>query len=84
MLKIKNLYVSVEDKDILKGINFIVNFGEVYVIMGFNGFGKSILVLVIVGKDEFEVIKGSIEFEGEDIKELDLEERVYKGVFFFF
>ena len=84
MLKIKNLHASVEDKDILKGINLTVNPGEVHAIMGPNGSGKSTLASVIAGKDEFEVTKGGIELEGEDIKELDPEERAHKGVFLSF
>ncbi len=84
MLKIKNLHASVEDKDILKGINLTVNPGEVHAIMGPNGSGKSTLASVIAGKDEFEVTKGGIELDGEDIKELDPEERAHKGVFLSF
>lgn len=84
MLKIKNLHASVEDKDILKGINLTVNPGEVHAIMGPNGSGKSTLASVIAGKDEFEVTKGDIQLEGEDIKELDPEERAHKGVFLSF
>ena len=84
MLKIKNLHASVEDKDILKGINLTVNPGEVHAIMGPYSSGKSTLASVIAGKDEFEVTKGGIELEGEDIKELDPEERAHKGVFLSF
>ena len=84
MLKIKNLHASVEDKDILKGINLTVNAGEVHAIMGPNGSGKSTFASVIAGKDEFEVTKGDIELDGEDIKELDPEERAHKGVFLSF
>ena len=84
MLKIKNLHASVEDKDILKGINLTVNPGEVHAIMGPNGSGKSTFASVIAGKDEFEVTKGNIELDGEDIKELDPEERAHKGVFLSF
>ena len=84
MLKIKNLHASVEDKDILKGINLTVNPGEVHAIMGHNGSGKSTFASVIAGKDEFEVTKGNIELDGEDIKELDPEERAHKGVFLSF
>ncbi|MEZ4858968.1 MAG: Fe-S cluster assembly ATPase SufC [Flavobacteriaceae bacterium] len=84
MLKIKNLHASVEDKDILKGINLTVNAGEVHAIMGPNGSGKSTFASVIAGKEEFEVTKGDILFEGEDISELDPEERAHKGVFLSF
>ena len=75
---------SLEDKDILKGINLTVNPGEVHAIMGPNGSGKSTFASVIAGKDEFEVTKGNIELDGEDIKELDPEERAHKGVFLSF
>ena len=84
MLKIKNLHASVDDKDILKGINLEVNPGEVHAIMGPNGSGKSTFASVIAGKDEFEVTDGKIELEGEDINELSPEERAHKGVFLSF
>lgn len=84
MLQIKNLHASVEDKDILKGINLEVNAGEVHAIMGPNGSGKSTLSSVIAGNENFEVTEGSISFEGEDILELDPEERAHKGVFLSF
>lgn len=84
MLKIKNLHASVEDKDILNGISLEVNAGEVHAIMGPNGSGKSTLASVIAGKEEFEITKGEITMEGEDISELDPEERAHKGVFLSF
>jgi len=84
MLKIKNLHASVDDKDILKGINLEVNPGEVHAIMGPNGSGKSTFASVIAGKDEFEVTNGEIELEGEDINELSPEERAHKGLFLSF
>ena len=84
MLQIKNLHASVEEKDILKGINLKVNAGEVHAIMGPNGSGKSTLASVIAGKEEFEVTKGEILLNGEDIIELDPEERAHKGVFLSF
>jgi len=84
MLQIKNLHASVEGKDILKGINLNVKAGEVHAIMGPNGSGKSTLASVISGKEEFEVTKGELSFEGEDISEMDPEERAHKGVFLSF
>lgn len=84
MLQIKNLHASVEEKDILKGINLQVNAGEVHAIMGPNGSGKSTFASVIAGKDEFEVTKGEILLNGEDIIEMDPEERAHKGVFLSF
>lgn len=84
MLKIKDLHASVEEKEILKGINLEVNPGEVHAIMGPNGSGKSTLASVIAGKEEFEVTKGSIEFEGEDLEDTAPEERAHKGIFLSF
>ena len=84
MLNINNLHASVEDKDILKGVNLNVNAGEVHAIMGPNGSGKSTLASVIAGKEEFEISKGEIFFEGKDISELDPEERAHNGVFMSF
>lgn len=84
MLKIKDLHASVEGKDILKGIHLDVNPGEVHAIMGPNGSGKSTLASIIAGKEDFEVTKGAITLFGEDISELNPEERAHKGVFLSF
>lgn len=84
MLKITNLHASIEDKEILKGINLEIKPGEVHAIMGPNGSGKSTLSSVIAGKEEFEQTEGEITFEGEDLTELDAEERAHKGVFLSF
>ena len=84
MLKIKDLHASVEDRAILKGIDLEVKPGEVHAIMGPNGSGKSTFASVIAGKEEFEVTSGEIILDGEDIKELDPEERAHKGVFLSF
>ncbi|MFD2100294.1 Fe-S cluster assembly ATPase SufC [Flagellimonas iocasae] len=84
MLEIKNLHASIDDKKILKGINLEVNAGEVHAIMGPNGSGKSTLASVIAGKEEFEIKKGSISLEGEDLEELAPEERAHKGIFLSF
>lgn len=84
MLQIKNLHAGVEDKDILRGINLEVKAGEVHAIMGPNGSGKSTLASVIAGKEEFELTKGSITFDNEDISEMNPEERAHKGVFLSF
>ncbi len=84
MLKIKDLYAGLEGKDILQGINLEVKAGEVHAIMGPNGSGKSTLASVIAGKDEFEISRGNITFENEDISELDPEERAHKGMFLSF
>ena len=84
MLQIKDVYASVEEKNILKGISLSVNAGEVHAIMGPNGAGKSTLASIIAGKEEFELTKGHITIDGEDITELDAEERAHKGVFLSF
>ncbi|SRX73219.1 Fe-S cluster assembly ATPase SufC [Aequorivita antarctica] len=84
MLKIKDLYAGLEGKDILQGINLEVKAGEVHAIMGPNGSGKSTLASVVAGKDEYEVTRGYITFENEDISDLDPEERAHKGIFLSF
>ncbi len=84
MLKIKNLHASVEGNEILKGIDLEINPGEKHAIMGPNGGGKSTLANVITGNDAYEVTEGEIIFEGENILELDPEERAQKGIFLSF
>ena len=84
MLEIKNLHVSVEDAEILKGIDLKVSPGEVHAIMGPNGSGKSTLAQVMAGKEEYEVTEGSITFQGEDLLDMDPEERAREGVFLAF
>ncbi len=84
MLKIKDLHAGLEGKDILQGINLEVKAGEVHAIMGPNGSGKSTLASVIAGKEEFDITRGYITFENEDISEMDPEERAHKGIFLSF
>ncbi|SEK80378.1 Fe-S cluster assembly ATP-binding protein [Aquimarina amphilecti] len=84
MLEIKDLHASVEDKEILKGLNLNVKAGEVHAIMGPNGAGKSTLASIVAGKEEYEVTEGNILLNGEDIEELAAEERAHKGVFLSF
>ncbi|MEM1339332.1 MAG: Fe-S cluster assembly ATPase SufC [Bacteroidota bacterium] len=84
MLEIKNLHANIENKKILKGINLTVNPGEVHAIMGPNGSGKSTLASVIAGREDFEIKKGSIFLEGEDLEELAPEERAHLGIFMSF
>ena len=84
MLSIKDLKAGVEESQILKGINLEVKPGEVHAIMGPNGSGKSTLSSVIAGREDYEVEGGSISFEGDDILELDPEERAHKGIFLSF
>ena len=84
MIKIKNLQARVEEKEILRGINLEINPGEVHAIMGPNGSGKSTLSSVIAGREDYEVTGGAIDFEGEDLLDLDPEERAHKGIFLSF
>ena len=84
MLSIDNLHVSVEGKPILNGINLDVRAGEVHAIMGPNGSGKSTLSSVIAGNEDYEVTKGDIVYQNENITELAAEERAHKGIFLSF
>ncbi len=84
MLSIKNLHASVEDKEILKGINLEIKAGEVHAIMGPNGSGKSTLSQVLAGNDAFTVTEGEVTLNGENLLELATEERAREGVFLAF
>ena len=84
MLKIENLHASIGDKEILKGISLTVNKGEIHAIMGPNGSGKSTLSSVLIGNPNYEVTGGSVTFEGEDLLELEPEERAHQGLFMSF
>lgn len=84
MLSIKNLHASIEDKEILKGINLEIKAGEVHAIMGPNGSGKSTLSAVIAGNETYEVTEGAVFLDGEDLADLAPEERAHKGVFLSF
>lgn len=81
MLNIKNLAVEVDGNTIIKDLNLDVKPGEVHAIMGPNGSGKSTLANVIAGKDNFEVQNGSITYEGQNLLEMDVEERAREGIF---
>lgn len=84
MLKIENLHVNVDGKEILKGLDLEVKAGEIHAIMGPNGSGKSTTAHVLSGRDGYEVTQGSIHFEGNDLLELAPEERAREGVFLAF
>jgi Fe-S cluster assembly ATP-binding protein len=84
MVEISNLHARVEEKDILRGINLTINPGEVHAIMGPNGSGKSTLASVLAGRSSYEVTEGSVTLDGEDLLELDPEERAAAGLFLAF
>jgi len=84
MLSISNLQASIEDKQILRGLNLQVKPGEVHAIMGPNGSGKSTLASVLAGRPEYEVTAGEVTFDGKDLLELSPEDRAREGVFLAF
>ena len=81
MLEIKNLHARVDDEEILRGIDLQIPKGEVHAIMGPNGSGKSTLAYVLAGKDDYEITQGSINWDGTDLSELSIDERVVAGFF---
>lgn len=84
MLSIKDLHAEVEGKNILKGLNLEIRDGEVHAIMGPNGSGKSTLGHVLSGRPGYEITRGSVEFLGKDMQELNTEERAHLGLFLAF
>ena len=84
MLNIQNLHAKIGNKEILKGLNLSVNAGEVHAIMGPNGSGKSTLANVLAGRNGYDVTKGTVEYEGNDLLELAPEERAWAGLFLAF
>ena len=80
-LEIKDLHVSIEDKEILKGVNLTVNTGEIHAIMGPNGTGKSTLSSAIMGHPSYEVTQGEVLLDGVNILELEVDERAKAGIF---
>jgi len=81
LLNIRNLHVSIEGKEIIKGLDLSVNNGEVHAIMGPNGTGKSTLAAVVAGKEGYEITEGEILYKGKDITVLSPEERACEGIF---
>jgi len=84
MLEIKNLHAKVDGKEILNGINLSVKAGDIHAIMGPNGSGKSTLAAVLVGRDDYVVTEGTVVFDGQDLLEMEPEERAREGVFLAF
>lgn len=84
MLKIENLKVKVEENEILKGVDLLINEGEVVALMGPNGSGKSSLASVIIGNPKYEVTEGKITFEGKDLADLTPDERANRGIYLAF
>ena len=86
LLEIENLHVGVEDEDIhiLKGVDLTLDTGDLHAIMGPNGSGKSTLASVLAGREEYEVLEGSIRYDGDDLLELEPEERAEEGIFLAF
>ncbi len=84
MLEVKNLHASINGTEILKGINLKVNAGEVHAIMGPNGSGKSTLAQVLAGKEEYEVTKGEVLYNGKNLFDLAPEDRAREGIFLAF
>jgi Fe-S cluster assembly ATP-binding protein len=84
MLEIKNLQVTVDGREILKGLDLAVNKGEIHAIMGPNGSGKSTLAHVLAGKDQYEVTGGTVTFDGADLLALEPDERAAMGIFLAF
>ncbi len=84
MLEIRNLHVSVEDNEILRGVDLTVNAGEIHAIMGPNGSGKSTLAQALAGHDAYEITEGTATYMGQDLMEMPPEERARAGVFLAF
>jgi Fe-S cluster assembly ATP-binding protein len=84
LLEVKNLHVEIEGKKILNGLDLTIEKGKVHAIMGPNGSGKSTLAYVLAGKADYEITEGEVLFEGENILEMEPDERASKGLFLAF
>jgi Fe-S cluster assembly ATP-binding protein len=84
LLEVKNLHVEIDGKKILNGLDLTVNKGQVAAIMGPNGSGKSTLAYVLAGKSEYEVTEGEVLLDGENVLEMEPDERAAKGIFLAF
>lgn len=81
VLEVKNLHVSIEDKEILKGVDLTIKGGEFHAVMGPNGTGKSTLASAIMGHPKYEITEGTITLDGEDVLEMEVDERARAGLF---
>lgn len=81
VIEIKNLHVSIEDKEILKGVDLTIKGGEFHAVMGPNGTGKSTLAAAVMGHPLYEVTEGSITLDGKDVLDMDVDERARAGLF---
>ena len=84
MLEIKNLQASINNKSILKGLNLVIKPGELHAIMGPNGSGKSTLANVLIGKDNYNISKGTVQYKGKSLLEMETEQRANEGIFLSF
>src|SRR5688572_31052237 len=84
LLQITDLHVSIEGKMILNGLNLTIHRGEVHAIMGPNGSGKSTLANVLAGREEYVVESGSVEYDGQDLLSMEVDERALAGIFLAF
>ncbi len=84
MLKIENLHASVEEKEILHGLSLDIKPGEIHAIMGPNGSGKSTLSQVLAGREDYKVTSGAVDFEGQDLLDMAIEDRARAGIFMAF
>jgi len=84
LLEITNLHAGVEGVEILKGINLTVNAGEVHAVMGPNGSGKSTLAQILAGREDYDITEGTVRYDGQDLLEMEPEERALAGLFMAF